>query len=369
MKIEAGDFCERLKKNGVSLVCGVPDSLLKNLISCIGDKFEKHIITANEGNAVALAAGHYLATSKPAAVYLQNSGLGNCVNPILSLTDKDVYKIPFLMIIGYRGEPDTKDEPQHYKQGLLTLPILECMGIEYKIFDNLADIDNAFKYMTETGEPFALVIRKDTFTPYRSNKPEIEENLPDRESAITAIAETAGDKDIFVSTTGMISRELYEYRKNNGLKSQDFLTVGSMGHASSIACGIALEKLDRNVIILDGDGASLMHMGAIPVIASLSLPNIKHILLNNGAHDSVGGQPTIGRNFNFTELAKISGYSFTVRVSSIEKLKENLQYALSHKGSSFLEVAVRKGNRSNLGRPKETPQENKELFMKFISDN
>lgn len=358
-------FCDRLVSNGSNFICGVPDSLLKNLINLFNQKFDNHIITANEGNAIAMVAGHYIASKQIGVVYIQNSGLGNCINPILSLTDEDVYNIPFLMIIGYRGEPNIKDEPQHYKQGLLTLPLLDCINIKYKIFEDITDIDNAYEYIKKEGKPFALVIKKDTFEVTSINKEE-SSNVLSREDAIIKIASKSDKQDIFVSTTGMISRELYEYRKNNNMPLQDFLMVGAMGHASSFAYAIAMEKKDRRVYILDGDGACLMHMGSLPVLASLGIDNIIHILLNNSAHDSVGGQPTIGDKINFSEIAKNCGYKQSYQVSTIEELDKALDNINGK--SCFIEVKVKKGNRKDLGRPKETPIENKKMFMEFLDN-
>lgn len=358
-------FCDKLVSNGSNFICGVPDSLLKNLINLFDKKFNNHIITANEGNAVAMAAGHYVATKRIGVVYIQNSGLGNCINPILSLTDEDVYKIPFLMIVGYRGEPNVKDEPQHYKQGLLTLPLLDCINIKYKIFNDISDIDIAYEYMKKEGKPFALVIKKDTFDK-TSNSNTQSSYVLSREDAITQIAKKSSKRDIFVSTTGMISRELYEYRKNNNLPLQDFLMVGAMGHASSFAYAIAMEKQDRRIYILDGDGACLMHMGSLPILGSLKINNIVHVLLNNSAHDSVGGQPTIGDKINFSEISKSCGYEQSYQVSTIEELDKVLDN-INNK-SCFIEIKVKKGNRSDLGRPKETPIENKEIFMEFLNN-
>lgn len=234
------------------MFCGVPDSLLKDFCACISANTtsKNHIITANEGNAMAIAVGHYLATSKIALVYMQNSGLGNAVNPLLSLLDSEVYNIPALLIIGWRGEPNITDEPQHIKQGKLTIPLLKTMGVKYEILENLAQIPTAFKYMNRTKKPFAFVVKKDTFEPYKS--PQITPKYTlSREDAIKKIISLMQDNDIVVSTTGMISRELYENRQSH---EKDFLVVGSMGHASSIAFGIALNKPNRKIFCFDGDG-------------------------------------------------------------------------------------------------------------------
>ena len=312
--MNASDFYNSLIKHGIDMFCGVPDSLLKDFCACVTDNTpaNKNIIAANEGNALAIAAGHYLATRKPAVVYMQNSGLGNIVNPLLSLTDDEVYNIPALLIIGWRGEPGVHDEPQHIKQGKLTLPLLETMGIRYEILEDVSQIASAVEYMTQTKKPFAFVVRKGTFEPFPKEKTISKYSLA-REEAIKKVVSLLGEKDIVVSTTGMISRELYENRQTH---EKDFLTVGSMGHASSIAFGVAINKPDRKVFCFDGDGAFLMHMGASAVIASRKLPNLKHIVFNNEAHDSVGGQPTVMNHVEIADVIKGCGYDNVYQVQT-----------------------------------------------------
>ena len=357
-------FYQRLCANGVELFCGVPDSLLKDFCACITENtsHKKNIIAANEGNALAIASGHYLATGKPALVYMQNSGLGNIVNPLLSLNDVDVYNIPALLIIGWRGEPEIHDEPQHIKQGKLTLPLLDTMSIKYAILENENQIDNAFTYMKETNKPFAFIVKKGTFESYKKSESISKYNLT-REDAIKTVISLLKSNDIVVSTTGMISRELYENRNSH---EKDFLTVGSMGHASSIAFGIALAKSDRTVFCFDGDGAFLMHLGATPVIASRNLNNFKHIIFNNEAHDSVGAQPTISNNINLSDVAKSLGYKKTFQVTSIDEIKNAWNEFSSATEPSLLEIKVKCGSRKDLGRPKEKPIENKNAFMNFL---
>ncbi len=364
--INVEEFCKKIISYNSDYICGVPDSLLKMLISDIDKYFSKHTITANEGNAIALATGYYLATNKIGVVYMQNSGLGNCINPLLSLTDESVYQIPMLLIIGLRGEIGIKDEPQHKKQGALTIPLLKTMGIPYKILENIDDIDNAYKTIKENNMPFALIVKKDTF---EKHKIDIAENgyLLEREYVINKIASKLSDDYRIIATTGMISRELYEYRENNSLSHKyDFLTVGSMGHASSIAMGLALGKPDKKILILDGDGAVIMHMGALAIIGTNKINNLKHIVLNNSAHDSVGGQPTVGNRINLSEIAKNCGYKETFCISDEKELDITLDKFLQSKVNAFLEIKVKKGNRDNLGRPKESPIQNKEIFMKAL---
>ncbi len=367
------DFFNVLKENNINCFCGVPDSLLKDFCAYITDNTTplEHTITANEGNAVALAAGHYLASGNPALVYMQNSGIGNCVNPLLSLTDEDVYNIPLLMIIGWRGEPGQKDEPQHIKQGKLTEKLLDTMGIKYNILPKSFEeakplISQAFIYMRETNKPFAFIIKKGTFEKYELKYTNNYELL--REESIECIIKHLNIKDIIVSTTGHISREVYETRERLGQQhKQDFLTVGSMGHSSSIALGIAIEHPERNIYCFDGDGALLMHQGAIVVNASKKLKNFKHIIFNNEAHDSVGAQPTAINNAQIDKLVLYSGYDKTYSVSNKKDLETILPEFINNKCTSLLEIKVKCGARKDLGRPKERPIENKEFFMQNLN--
>ena len=368
-------FIEKLKENGIDCFAGVPDSLLKNICAYITDHSDSrhNIITANEGAAIGFAAGHYLATGQPACVYMQNSGEGNTINPLASLTDKDVYNIPVLLVIGWRGRPGVHDEPQHVKQGKVTLGLLDVMGIGYEVLSKeedqaAAQIDRAVAALRKN-EVFALVIEKDTFNDYRLQNIEVNDLTMSREEAIKEVASVLGDKDVIVSTTGMISRELFEAREawKQG-HERDFLTVGSMGHASQIALGIALEKKDRMVWCFDGDGATIMHMGALAIVASKKPANYIHVVFNNGAHDSVGGQPTVGLKIDLPAIAKAAGYADAYSVSTKEELNSQLSIlnSQSQKGPLFLEIKVKKGNRKDLGRPTTTPIQNKEALMAFL---
>lgn len=358
-------FFEKLISEGIDFFCGVPDSLLKEFSACLSDRvdFSNNIIAANEGNALAIATGHYLATGKPALVYMQNSGLGNIVNPLLSLVDEEVYNIPVLLVIGWRGEPDIPDEPQHLKQGKLTIPLLETMGIKTEILKNINQITNAVSYMNTTKKPFAFIVKKDLFEKYQNKINIPNSNILTREKSIQTIIEHLKETDIVVSTTGMISRELYENRFSH---EKDFLTVGAMGHASSIAFGIALEKSKRKVFCFDGDGAFLMHSGALAVIASRKPENFRHIIFNNEAHDSVGGQPTVANSVNIPSVAKAFGYKNVWSVNSIEEINSIWSEFYTQNGTNLLEIKVKKGNRKDLGRPKEKPVQNKESFMCFL---
>lgn len=368
-------FVDYLGEQGIDFFAGVPDSLLKNICAYISDTLDgrHNIITANEGGAVGLAAGYHLATGRIGCVYMQNSGEGNIINPLASLTDKDVYGIPVLLIIGWRGKPGVHDEPQHVKQGKVTLSLLETMGVSYAVIEKDGDwkrqVSEAVRHMTEKGEVYALVIEKDTFEPYvlHGSCPSFEMS---REEAIHAVAGSLGKTDAIVSTTGMISRELFEFRAARGEgHEKDFLTVGSMGHASQIALGIALQKPGRRIWCFDGDGALIMHMGSMAIVAEKSPRNFVHVVFNNGAHDSVGGQPTVGLDIDIPAVAKAVGYRKTYSVSTLVALQEVLQDLRKEtNGPVLLEVKVRKGNRKDLGRPTTTPIQNKEAYMAFLKD-
>lgn len=375
MMLDPEQFFACLQQHEVSFFTGVPDSLLKDFCACVTQKApeNQHIISANEGGAVALAVGYHLATGNIPLVYFQNSGLGNIINPLLSLADPDVYAIPILFVIGWRGEPDVHDEPQHTKQGRVMLSMLDSMEIPYSIVNPEMDqaeatIKQALHTARKTNGPYALIIRKGTFSPFQLQEPQALSMELTREAAIHHILDELGDEDIVVSTTGMPSREVFEYRahKNQG-HQRDFLTVGGMGHASHIALGIALQKPDRKVLCLDGDGAVLMHLGALAINGSLKPQNFTHILLNNGAHDSVGGQPTVGFQVDFLTMAQAVGYKATARVQTAEGIKHELVRIRKSQGPSLLEIRINKGARKDLGRPTLTPIQNKQGFMKFLS--
>ena len=366
-------FIEALREKGIDCFAGVPDSLLKNICADITDHFDAahNLIAANEGAAVGLAAGHYLATGQPACVYMQNSGEGNIINPLASLTDQEVYNIPVLLLIGWRGRPGVHDEPQHVKQGKVTTGLLNVMGVNYEVLAKEEDkaakqIEKAAKSLANK-EVFALVIEKDTFEDYKLQNVEVNDLTMTREEAIQTVAAALGEKDCIVSTTGMISRELFEYRAamNQG-HERDFLTVGSMGHASQIALGIAMAKTDRKVWCFDGDGAAIMHMGSMAIVANKAPKNYVHVVFNNGAHDSVGGQPTVGLKIDLLRVARAVGYPHTYSVCTKEDLLDVLNEVKKNNDLSLIEIKVKKGNRKDLGRPTTTPIQNKEALMDFL---
>lgn len=367
-------FYNTLKNDGVELFAGVPDSLLKDLCAYITDNSDArhNIITANEGAAVGIAAGHYLATGRIPVVYMQNSGIGNAVNPLMSLADDKVYSIPMLLIIGWRGEPGVHDEPQHVRQGEVTLPMLEAMQIPYAVLPNEDDsastvTSRLLNDCRKLSKPHALIIRKGTFGKYKLKNKAVNDYPLSRENALKALINAIDKKSLIVSTTGKLSRELFEYREElkEGHRS-DFLTVGSMGHSSSIALGIALEKPDRKIFCFDGDGAFIMHMGAITNIGKLKPANLIHVVFNNGAHESVGGQPTLGFEIDICAIARSCGYTDALSISTQKEMKELTEKLSKLSGPVLIELRVGVDSRENLGRPTSTPIENKEMFMQNL---
>jgi phosphonopyruvate decarboxylase len=367
-------FFHALQAEGVEFFAGVPDSLLKDICAYISDHTApaNHVITANEGAALALASGFHLATGKVGLVYLQNSGLGNLVNPLTSLTDPEVYAIPALLLIGWRGEPGVHDEPQHRKQGRVMLATLDALEIEHAILPD--NIDEARRVLTKavvaakSGQrPVALIVRKGVFEGYklRSKAPDLYSIR--REEALKLVLDSLKGDEVIVSTTGMTSREVFEHREATAAgHAKDFLTVGCMGHASQIAMGVAIAKPNRLVYCLDGDGAVLMHLGSLAISGTSACVNFRHVLVNNGAHDSVGGQPTTGFKVDLPAVAKACGYRWTRSVSAPADIPGALQELKAASGPALLEIRVNKGARADLGRPTTTTHDNKRDFMAYL---
>lgn len=369
-------FLSSLTDAGVSFFAGIPDSLLKQICACITDTLpaQDHIIAANEGAAVGLAIGHHIATGNVPLIYMQNSGLGNIVNPIMSLASNEVYGIPILVMIGWRGEPGVKDEPQHVHQGRVTPATLDAMEMPYVVLSD--DDDTARTQVADAVEraragnmPVGVLVRKGTFDSYTAAKPAKPNLTLEREEAIVLAADATEDNAAIVCTTGMPSRELFEHRARTGGKHEtDFLTVGGMGHASQIAMGIALKKPNRPIYCFDGDGASLMHMGSMAIVGNSGLSNFVHIVLNNGAHESVGGQPTVGFDINLTQIASACGYASAVSVDAADAVGPAIAAAQAADGPAFIEIRVLPGHRADIGRPTTTPQQNKAALMGFLED-
>lgn len=362
---------------GADFYAGVPDSQLRALCDYLMDIYgihqQHHIVAANEGNCVGIAAGYYLATGKVPAVYMQNSGEGNIINPVVSLLNDKVYAIPMIFIVGWRGEPGVKDEPQHIFQGEITMKLLADMGIETFVVGTettegeLEECMAAFRRLLDKGKDVAFVIRKGAISYDKKVKYQNNYDMS-REDAIRCIAKIAGE-DPIISTTGKASRELFEIRAFNGQShTHDFLTVGSMGHGSSIALGAALHKPNVRFWCIDGDGSLLMHMGAMAVIGANNPENVVHIVINNGAHETVGGMPTVALDLDIVGAAKACGYPNAVCVDCIEDLEAALKLAKERNELSMIEIKCSVGSRGDLGRPTTSPIENRDGFMRYLED-
>lgn len=362
---------------GSDFYTGVPDSQLKALCNYLINEYgidpKHHVIAANEGNCTALAAGYHLATGRIPVVYMQNSGLGNIVNPVASLLNDKVYAIPMIFIVGWRGEPGIHDEPQHIFQGEVTLKLLEDMDINTFVIgkdttdEEVMSVMEGYRRVLAAGKDAAFVIRKGAL--YYDGRPEYEnDNTMVREEVIRHIVKASGN-DPIVSTTGKASRELFEARAANSQSHKfDFLTVGSMGHCSSIALGAAINKPGTRIWCVDGDGAVLMHMGSMAVIGANSPDNMIHVVINNGAHETVGGMPTVASKIDLTAIARACGYPNAVSVDSFKALDAELEAAKQRNKLSFIEVKCSIGARADLGRPTTTAIENKTSFMEYLKE-
>ncbi len=348
---------------------GVPDSLLKDFCGYVSDSVPagRHVIAANEGAALAIAAGWQLSEGGVPVVYLQNSGLGNMINPLTSLVDPLVYSIPCLLVIGWRGEPGVPDEPQHIKQGSITPDMLRGLGIPTEVLPESPEamklaVADMLHFARQRSGPVALLVRKDTFEKYALRNISRNPYELKREVAIQAVLQAIPEQAAVVATTGMISREVYEARIAQGGLRADFLTVGCMGHASQIALGLCLARPSKQVVCLDGDGSLLMHLGSLAVIGGCAPGNFIHVVLNNGAHDSVGGQDTVGFLTDFPKMADAAGYASAHFVKRVEDVPAVFA-GLSPKGPHFIEIRVARGARADLGRPKSSPIDNKVSFQ------
>lgn len=372
--MKASRLLSQLEHMGIDTIAGVPDSTLKQFCDGVQTYQGKmsHYVTANEGAAVGVAIGSYLATGRPACVYMQNSGIGNAVNPLASLANKDVYGVPVLFIVGWRGEPGVKDEPQHVFQGKITCELFETLAVAYSVIDqNTTDdemdsvLQKAGKILSR-GEQFAIIVKKGTFEkeePFRWSNG----NSMVREEVLGHILRMLPRDTVIVSTTGKISRELYEQSDAiYGGHENIFMTVGGMGHASMIALGIAEKRPDKKIVCIDGDGAALMHMGALSFIASRAPKNFYHIVINNTAHESVGAMPTGCQQTSFAGIAAVAGYKKADKLETIEAVDRITTLLQEEEGPVLLEIPVSLGARSDLGRPKESARENKENFMEFL---
>lgn len=378
--IDQKKFHRCLKDAGVEFMTGVPDSFLNDfcLYAEVELPCERHVITANEGNAIAMAAGHYLSTGHVPLVYMQNSGIGNCVNPLLSLANKEVYGIPIVLLIGWRGDPDTRDHVQHDKQGRAMSDLLAAMDIPFKALDDddksaCAAAEWAVKTAREQGSPTALLVRKGVLAKGEKKQfgPEDSDYSISREEAIACVISCTPDDTLFVATTGRAARELHALREISGAgHDRDFLNVGAMGHALSIANGIALGAETRQVVCLDGDAALIMHMGSMATAGVVGSGNLLHVVLNNGVHDSVGGQNSAGFDADFTAIAEQAGYKTIGRsVETKETLRDAVKQLLEAGGPAFIDMRICKGLRPDLPPLKIIPSELKQQLMKNISEH
>lgn len=373
------EICAIAEALGITAYTGVPDSTLSNFTDVLiadPEQSRKHFIAHNEGGAVAFACGHYLATGSPAMVYLQNSGIGNAVNPIASLACQDIYELPVFYLIGWRGEPGVKDEPQHMFQGKKTLEMLEMLEIPYIIVDPNTSFEDLkvqvlvrFKSALESGQSAALIIKKGSISKSVFHMPESCYPLS-REDAIKKVLDAADRTDAIISTTGKTSREVFEYREaTQAGHAQDFLTVGSMGHASAIALGIALNQPERTIWVLDGDGAVIMHMGAMSMVGTYKPSNYIHVVINNEMYESVGVMPTASRTMNFEALARANGYVGYFSAVNAQELEVVLKKAKVSRGPVLLEIKTNHLSRKDLGRPTTTPKENRDAFIACLRKN
>lgn len=372
--MRADRLLQELEKMGIDTIAGVPDSTLKQFCDGVQNYqgAMEHYVTVNEGAAVGVAIGSFLATGRPACVYMQNSGIGNAVNPLASLANGEVYGIPMLFIVGWRGEPGVHDEPQHVFQGKITCELFDTLSVSYQVVDKetteeelMSVLKRASEVLDKNGQ-FALIVKKGTF---EKAEPFVWENgnALNREAVLGEILKVLPRETAIVSTTGKISRELYE-QSNQIYGNHDnlFMTVGGMGHASMIALGIAKKRPDKKIVCIDGDGAALMHMGALPFIAAKAPKNFCHIVINNQAHESVGAMPTGCQDTNFAELAKTAGYPAAYRLEALAELARLGEALEKEEGPVLFEIPVSLASRADLGRPKESARENKEGFMEFL---
>jgi phosphonopyruvate decarboxylase len=372
-KINVNQLYDYLLENGISYFCGVPDSVLNPFISYLeaNDK-SNNTIAVNEGSAIGLAIGYNISTDKIPLVYMQNSGIGNATDPLVSLASPTVFSVPILLLIGWRGQPGKHDEPQHIHQGEITPKLLDDLGIPSQILSYDIDaaklqIKSIINEMKKTDKPHALLIESDTFDEYINNSTSKSNHQLSREEAVSVIAESINDKDIIVSSIGKMSRELFEYRdKKNQKHNKDLLIVGGMGHAASVAAGIALQKQKLRVFCLDGDGSIIMHMGVLTTIGTNKPNNFTHVVLNNGLHDSVGGQPSSGLKIDLKSIVLGCGYRKYYKVTNKKELKNVIKKTESIKGPIMIEVLIKPGARKALVRPNIHPRENKTTFQSFI---
>ena len=375
-KLSVEFLYEQLVASRIYFFAGVPDSTLGGLSQHLDTVAkDSHVITPNEGSAIALAVGRYAATGEAALVYMQNSGLGNAVNPLASLADQQVMSVPIVLLIGWRGKPGMKDEPQHMRQGAATPNLLDALGIPYDELSAKSEVAaRQVQKMTQlaisTQAPVALLIAPGTFDAPAKSRVNQTTHLLSRERAVKVIADSAVGQHIVVATTGMTSRELYAHREERQQDhNKDLLIVGSMGHSSAVALGVAMQKTEMTVYVIDGDGAALMHMGTLAMIGTKKPRNLCHIVINNGTYDSVGGQPTVARAIDLCGVARACGYETCLRITEEKQLVKAIKATASHTGLTFIEVMVNSDTRKSVGRPTIGPADNLRAVMRSIQES
>ncbi len=373
MTVSSESLFDLLWSLNIRFFTGVPDSTLKDFTAFLDKRVDsdKHVVTANEGNSIGLATGYHLATGRTSLVYMQNSGFGNSINPLLSLADPAVYSIPMIVMVGWRGEPGAADEPQHKKQGEVQIKLIESLQIPYCVVSRESFEPHKIKKLVslsiEKSRPCIILVKKGTFTKMPSSTFQEENGFKSREEALDLLLSNLDEEDILVSTTGKTSREIFEIREKKGQSHQsDFLMVGSMGHCSSISLGVALNAKNRNVFCVDGDGSFIMHMGSLSTIGKLASKNFKHIVLNNFCHESVGLHRTAADSIEITKIALANNYTYGIRINSREELINAVDDFKSREGPCLMELIVGVDTRKDLGRPTITPKENKNSFMEFL---
>tara|TARA_B100000579_G_scaffold432328_1_gene448965 strand:- start:138 stop:1268 length:1131 start_codon:yes stop_codon:yes gene_type:complete len=370
-------FIKKCQHLGVSFFSGVPDSSMKYLCNAICNEIDskEHVISVNEGAAISLASGVHLGGDTVPLVYFQNSGQGNSLNPLISLASKEVFSIPMILLVGWRGKPGSIDEPQHSLQGRATEGIFEEIGIKVMHLSSNeeeahAQLEGALETTIENSAPVCILVEKGTFSECELRIEECRVDLPSREDALERVLSSAKKGAVFIPTTGKSSREVFEIRKRFGEShKRDFLVVGSMGHCSFISAGLAMSRPDIEVICIDGDGSVLMHMGSLPTIGELGCKNLTHVIINNGVHESVGGHQTTSPKLDFSEVARSCGYRKSCRIDNLEELTETLEKWRNMDGPKLIEIMTRAGSRKDLGRPGKNPLEVKEAFMRFLKND
>ena len=356
-----------LKKNDINFFTGIPDSILIELSRFLQNKNKrKHIRATSEGSAISIGIGHYLSTKQVPCIYMQNSGLSNALNPLISITSKKVYNIPLVLIIGWRGSPRVKDEPQHNVKGKITESILKLLNIKYTIVrsgNDLSQFNKIVKNAKKNNNIAACLIEQGTIKKIKKTYNKKNFYKLNKELFLKTLLETLEKNSKVISSTGYNSRELmYLRNKYKLINTKDFYMVGGMGHTASVALGYSLST-KKKTICIDGDGSFLMHLGSIKTAGTFANNNFKYILLNNNSHDSVGGQNTYANNIDFEKLSKSLGFKKFYKIKNNKNLKQNIKRFLKGNNLNFLEVKITNSKIKNLPRPNDLIKI-KNLFMK-----